>query len=211
MSGSALNMNFLARENLWDDYYEKAEPDIDWQWDKFIWPNIKDFDFNSVLELGPGGGRNTRKLSEHAGRLVLVEYKKYAIDKCRERFGDNLNGVPMSYIVNNGRDLRDINNDSITAVYCWDSAVHFDRNVVEDYVHEFARIMTPGAKGFVHHSNLGSKANPDIRRNPHWRSNMTKELFAGYCKEAGLILMKQVDVPWDGITDCASIFAKPSN
>jgi len=209
MPARALNMNFLAREDLWNDYYEMAESGIDVQWDRDVWPAIQDFDFTSVLELAPGAGRNTQKLLKIAKKMCLVEYKEYALEMCEKRFGNVYNGVPITYIVNNGRDLRSVRNHSITTIYCYDSAVHFDRSVLEDYIHEFSRVMTPGANGFVHHSTLGDKANPDIRRNPHWRSNMTKELFVQYCKDARLAVLKQIDIPWSGIVDCATVFTKP--
>jgi hypothetical protein len=101
-----------------------------------------------------------------------------------------------------------IDDGSISMVYCWDAAVHFDKSVLDDYIREFARVMKPGARGFVHHSNLGDKASKNIKRNTGWRSNMGKEHFAETCETNGLQIVAQIDIPWGTITDCGSVFEK---
>lgn len=94
-----------------------------------------------------------------------------------------------------------------------DAVVHFDKTVVEKYVHEFARVMKPGARGFVHHSNHGVVA-PESNwlDNPHWRSNMTRELFAQYCRDAELEIVSQTLMAWGAHSelDCLSVFRKPA-
>ncbi|NIM16890.1 MAG: methyltransferase type 11, partial [Candidatus Aminicenantes bacterium] len=92
--------------------------------------------------------------------------------------------------------------DSITAIYCWDAAVHFDKSVMRDYIKEFSRVLKAGGRGFIHYSSLGQSAKSDIRKNPHWRSNMDKDLFGQYCEEYGLQVIKQFNLAWREIPDC---------
>jgi hypothetical protein len=53
-----------------------------------------------------------------------------------------------------------IASDSITLVYTWDSMVHFDKLIVQDYLAEIKRVLKAGSSAFLHHSNYGEKS-PD--------------------------------------------------
>lgn len=191
-------------------YYEDAEPHMEEQWNKIIWPKIKDFDFSSVLELAPGFGRNTELLIKHAGEITLVDVNQHCIDACRERFAVEKR-CTVHYMVNDGKSLSGIPDSSVTMIYSWDSVVHFDKEVVKLYAKEFTRVMAPGGKGFVHHSNYGhTSQSSDWLSHPHNRSNMTDELFARYIRDNGMEIISQELLDWDlKDLDCVSVFRKP--
>lgn len=199
-----------TRLAVWKYYFPEAEGEIEGQWKETIWPLIKDFDFGTVLELSCGAGRNTEKLSTLTSRLIAVDYSQAALDLTRSRLGTSRRGCEISYHRNNGFDLSMVADESVTAIYCWDSAVHFDKSVVLSYIRESARILKPGGSGFLHHSTLGNRAHKVIKRNPGWRSNVSKELVAQACQANGLTVTLQQPVPWprDAIVDCATIFRK---
>jgi ubiquinone/menaquinone biosynthesis C-methylase UbiE len=202
----------------WNDYYREAEDMLEEQWNEIIWPLIKDFDFGTVLELSPGAGRNTEKLSKLASRLIVVDYCRDPLNRTRARLGTNDRGCEISYHRNNGSDLPMVPDESVTAIYCWDAAVHFEKSVMLSYIREFARVLKPGASGFVHHSTLGDPAHKNIKRNPDWRSNVSKELVANACQANGLTVTMQQRVPWKwtmqqrvpliATVDCATVFCK---
>jgi hypothetical protein len=73
------NLLQCSQEGLWQNYFMDAEAEIKEQWDKTIWPLIKDFDFDSVLELAPGAGRNTERLCEVAKKIAAIDYNAYAM------------------------------------------------------------------------------------------------------------------------------------
>jgi ubiquinone/menaquinone biosynthesis C-methylase UbiE len=202
------NLFDCNKPDLWIPYFLNAEVHMDEQWNTRVWPEIKDFDFACGLELSPGGGRNTKKLIQHAGELHLVDFNQYAITLCRFRFMDYEGPCKLNFHVNNGKSLSMIPDDSMTFCYCWDSAVHFDREIVCAYIAEFARVLKPGGKVFLHHSNMGDKADPDIRKNPHWRSNMDAGRAKMAAEAAGLKVLKQNISDWgEGKDiDCISIF-----
>lgn len=202
------NRIVCSMENLWTGYFEKAESAIDKQWDEIIWPKISKFDFRSTLDLAPGAGRNIKKLSKVAKEIYAIDYNEYALNLCKKNVGYELNGCKIQYYQNDGSSLRMLGDSSITSVYCWDSAVHFDKLILKEYIKEFSRILSPGGFGFVHHSNLGDQANNDIRKNHGWRSNMTKELFKNYCLDNKLHVISQDDLPWGKVTDCITVFKK---
>lgn len=194
---------------MWDEYFQKAALDIDAQWNDVIEPLICEFDLTTVLELAPGWGRNTQKLAARAKRIYAVDLNQDVLDSCRDRIGKATGDCDIQYIRNSGNDIPGVADGDVTAVYCWDAAVHFDRSVVRDYVREFARVMKRGAMGFVHHSDLGTTASRNIKSNPGWRSNVDRAFFAECCRKSGLRVDRQVEIPWGEITDCATIFSKP--
>lgn len=197
-----------SQKGLWNDYFKDAARDMDAQWKEIIWPLISDFDFTSVLELAPGAGRNTEKLCSISKKIYAVDYNEYALEQCRKRLGKSFQGCEIIYCRNTGSDLRMIPDGSVSSVYSWDAMVHFDRSIVADYIEEFSRILKPGGKGFIHHSNLGEKANKSIRRNPSGRSNTSRGFVAAECARQGLTVLLQKDVPWENLTDCATVFMK---
>jgi ubiquinone/menaquinone biosynthesis C-methylase UbiE len=202
------NKKYCATDGLWNEYFQEAEQSMELQWDEIIWPVIQAFNFGTVLELAPGAGRNTEKLAQVAGAIHAIDLNEYALEQLRSRFEDYSGGCNLYFHKNEGSDLKMIEDSSITFVYCWDAAVHFDKSIIKDYVAEFSRVLEVNGTGFVHHSNLGTAAKTDIRFNPHLRSNMSKALFEEYCNENGLQLIDQIDLPWGEITDCISVFRK---
>ena len=214
LSSKYANLLQCSKNDLWNQYFVDAESGIQFQWDKYIWPLINKFDFNSVLELAPGGGRNTERLCSVAKNIYAIDYNFYAIEQCRKRLGNSHSGCNIEYHVNNGLDINMIQNESITAIYCWDAAVHFDKSIFGSYLPEFSRVLKKGGQGFIHHSNLGDMADKNIKKNPGWRSNMDKKKFVQICDLNGLQIVEQVDVNWGKdkrgreITDCCSVFKK---
>ncbi len=211
-----MQRNLSENRAVWQEseYYAQAEPFIKAQWDVHIAPLVQGSDFTSTLDLAAGAGRNSDLLKEMAKELWIVDINQTNIDRCKARFAGYTGPCQMKYAVNDGTSLPMIPTASITFVYSFDAMVHFDPQVIRQYVREFARIMKPGAKGFCHHSNYGSWA-PDPfshwQSNPHWRSHMTASLFVQFCKEAGLEVTKQVIHGWGGMEnlDCFSCFRKP--
>ncbi len=211
-AGLVRNLETCAKPELWSDWFDEAEASMASQWNDPIWPLIRRADFTTTLEIAPGAGRNSVRLAEHARTLHLVDLNRYALDRCRARFRDHRGPCAIHYHENDGKSLACLPDASVSLVYSWDSMVHFERSVVARYVQEFARVMQPGAWGFVHHSNYGTfSADPDIERAPHLRSNLTAELFGEYCRENGLEQTHFLVFDWGGVanTDCISLFFKP--
>lgn len=198
-------------------YYASAEPFMESQWERTIWPIISGSDFTSVLELAPGHGRNTEKLRRIAKSITLVDVNRNCIEACRKRFGQAMESCSFHYFVNNGRSLSMVADESISFVYTFDSMVHFDKSVVREYVQEIARILQPGGKAFLHHSNYGSIApNSDWAHNPGNRSDMSAEIMRQYAQEQGLeIAFQRLSGTQDGWgiddLDVLTLLRRPSD
>ena len=195
----------------WNTYFTNSEDSIHIQWNNIIWPIIKNFNFKVILELAPGAGRNTEKLTYVSKKIYAIDYDSKALEKCRKRLGDYFNNCEIIYYINNGKDLKMLLDRSVSAIYCWDSAVHFNKAILSRYIEEFARVLNVGGRGFVHHSNLGDKASKDIKDNPGWRSDVSKEFFFDTCIKCGLTVETQIDIPWGNIIDCGTVFYKSDN
>jgi len=206
------NLRACSQQDLWADWFIQAESFMDAQWADTIWPRIQGVDFTTTVEIGPGGGRNSERLKDLASTLYLVDLNEYALETCRKRFATYGGACDIKYIKTDGVSLPGIEDASVSFVYSWDSMVHFDRTVMDRYVAEFARVMKPGARGFVHHSNYGARdVVLGIGEAPHFRSNMSKVDFALQANRHGLLVPCQELVDWvdDRALDCISFFYKP--
>mmetsp|Transcript_108613 Transcript_108613/g.307139 ORF Transcript_108613/g.307139 Transcript_108613/m.307139 type:complete len:295 (+) Transcript_108613:157-1041(+) len=192
-----------AGVGMWNKYYANAELGMRRQWDTVIWERIKGADFSNTLEVGAGWCRNTEMLIKLAGHIWVTEVDPTAVQHCKDRFrARQENGTAnIDYIAVDGVSLSGVPSESITMIYQFDAGVHFHREVIRQYIKEFARVLVPGGSGFFHHSNLG--AVPDRVKNvegrngnPHSRTNMTATLFKQYAEEAGLEMLCQTMVDW---------------
>jgi SAM-dependent methyltransferase len=175
-------------------YFDTAERVIGWQWNYYIWPRIHDADFTSVVDLACGHGRNTARLVPLAKRVVAVDINTECVNFVRRRFA----GEPkVQFLQTDGASLGGIENNSVTLVYCWDAMVHFEPEVVEAYVHEMARVLDYGGRGFIHHSNWTKGLGQHFQKQPHWRNYMSKDQFGGYLRAAGLEIERQDVIDWD--------------
>ena len=196
-------------------YFIDAEPAMAAQWNKIIFPLIKDLNFTTVLDLACGHGRNTEFLRHLTKDLYLVDINQSCIDACRERFGDEKEGTRFHYYVTDGNHLQMIGTSSISLLYTWDSMVHFDKLIVRDYLNDIQRVLTPGGCAFLHHSNYGEKApDSDWARNSGTRSDMSGALMRDYAAAVGLeVVVQKIQgraEGWgeDGL-DCVSILRNP--
>jgi len=195
-------------------YFAHAEEFMALQWERTIWPIIKDEDFSATLELARGHGRNTEYLRRFAKSIDLVDVNQSCIDACEERFGLEQGGCTFRYHVTSGNALP-VQSGSISFGYSWDSMVHFDKLVVRDYVQEFCRVLKPGGSAFLHHSNYGMVA-PDSSwtKNHGNRSDMTADLMREYAEAAGLkVKFQRLSGTSDGWgiddLDCLTLLSKP--
>lgn len=211
------NINQCSAEGEWLGYYKMAEPRMDSQWKNIIFPRIKNSDFKTCVDLACGAGRNTAKLAPLCEKIYAIDLNQYAIDEAKVFLKKKLSEkdfAKITFIKNNGTDLTELQNESISFIYSFDSAVHMSRDVIKPYVKEFKRVLKKDGKGFMHHSNLGSEEysyiedKSVIEKNPHMRADMSSDDFKNFCDEYNLKCTKQEIIDWgdDKNLDCFSWF-----
>jgi ubiquinone/menaquinone biosynthesis C-methylase UbiE len=193
-------------------YYQLAEDRMDVFWrDRSVFRKcFETLDLDSVVELACGWGRHSDYARTHYDPklITLVDVHPSNIDRCRERFARD---DRFRFLVNSGSDLQDLTSDSYTAVFCYDSMVHFEYDDVFSYIREFHRVLRPGGRALLHHSNHDGQPGSSYQQNPHWRNFMSARLFAHVAMRSGFKICEQRKLDWgtDKDLDCLSLLAKP--
>ncbi len=189
-------------------YYDDAESAIEQQWKAMIWPKIRHCSFDVVVDLAAGHGRNSRKLLEHARKLYVVDVNEENVSFCRSRFADQPN---VTIFRNNGYSLWPIEDQTVSLLYCFDAMVHFDSDVIRNYLTDIFRVLRDGGHAFLHHSNMSTNPTGSHRDTPGWRHFMTRELMAHWAHKAGFAIESQQVFDWrPGISDCFTVLARGS-
>jgi SAM-dependent methyltransferase len=190
-------------------YFTGVENRTEDDWTNIITPTLKNLkvDADVALDLAAGRGRNTVRLLDIFKNVIAVDIIDQNIDECRTRFK---NDDRVQIIKNNGFDLKEIKDDSVSFVFCFDAMVHFSPIIIALYLLEFKRVLKPGGYGFCHHSNCSTRPGGDYRRNVHWRNYLSSELFSRLSSAAGLTIINQQVIDWGGSRslDCLSLFRK---
>jgi SAM-dependent methyltransferase len=211
-SNDTLKASVQIVSEPWVDsaYYDEAE-----QWAVMLWhpdyPFLEFFDrldLTRTLELAVGHGRHAEFVQPLAGSLILMDVVKPNLDYCEERFSGRNN---IRILHNNGYDYRPVEDDSLTAIYCYDAMVHFSPDIVESYLLDTARVLSPGGRALFHHSNYPAPLDRHYGQNPHARNHMTRELFIELAGRAELNIVESRVIPWVEVEnlDCLTLVEKP--
>ena len=193
-------------------YYELAETSLFPFWTEGH-PFLRLFrmlDLATLIDLACGYGRHAAHIVRHYrfGHLTLVDFNRPNIDFCRQRFaGDSR----VSFLVNSGSDLEPLAADAYSAVFCYDAMVHFEYDDVFSYLAEIARVLRPGGRALLHHSNNDKFPGARYSDNPHWRNFMSAPLFRHVAMRNGFAIVEQQVIDWgrESRLDCVTLLEKP--
>lgn len=199
-------------------------PDVQWYWS--IYPRIRQhLKSGTILEIGPGHGRWSGYLQGYCEHLILVDISETCIHACRERLGSKY----VSYRVGDGKSLPGVEDSSVDFVFSFESLVLAESHVMDAYLREIRRVLKPGARAFLHHSNLGAYRTyfrlkdlvPKKARKPLKRAGLldydemraasvTAVWFAETVSRYNMACLSQELVPWGGkrLIDCFSVIEK---
>ena len=186
----------IAHIESMDDYFTNADSEGKM---RFFWSEGKcrdlfdRLDISNVVELACGRGRHVPQYIDRADHVTLVDVLEKNIDICRERFaGQN----KIFYVVNNGKDLSVLHDSEYTALFTYDSMVHFELLDVASYLSETYRILVPGGRALFHHSNNDSDYKASYDDALEARSFMNKDIFAYLAYRAGFEIEEQYVFDW---------------
>jgi ubiquinone/menaquinone biosynthesis C-methylase UbiE len=165
----------------------------------------------TILEIGPGGGRFTEILLPKCRRLFAVETSKTMLELLAERFSGS---SKITYLLTDGKTLgQEIPDGSVNAVFSYDVFVHLQHWDIFLYLTEIKRLLAPGGRAIIHHANTFSALGwdkflkdmePSIGHHklPWTFSVMTPELMRNFAEKAGLTYEQTIVdvVRRDGIT-----------
>lgn len=154
----------------------------------------------TILEIGPGHGRWSDLLIDHAGLLVLCDISPNCLDACRQRLMGR--GRLRTHLAE-GADLPSDLSGSVDAVWSYDCLVHVAPEQTARYVSEVARVLRPGGVAILHHGNnrrpamfawasrLAQGRRADAVHDRGWRSAVSRRDIRRWAKAAGLTVERQ--------------------
>jgi ubiquinone/menaquinone biosynthesis C-methylase UbiE len=107
-----------------------------------------------LLEIGPGGGRFTEILLPKCRRLIAVDTSETMLELLQERFrGDER----LEYHLGDGRGLGGVASAAVDAAFSYGVFVHLQHWDIFNYLTELERVLKPGGKAIIQHSNTLSE------------------------------------------------------
>lgn len=110
-----------------DDYFHEAESIESiqkfWRGGTIFCQMFQQLDLTNVVELACGRGRHVPMYIDKAGGVTLVDILQKNIEICQERFNEY---SQIKYYCNNGTDLKDLADNTYTALFTYDAMVHFE-------------------------------------------------------------------------------------
>jgi len=225
-----------ANKKKWDQTYNWHQAGDEWssawggvyaQWYGVLLPRLyRFFPAQTMLEISPGYGRWSHFLVDLCTSLLLVDISAKCIKACKKRFSSETH---ISYHVNDGKSLDMIDDKSVDFVFSFDSLVHVDEDIIEEYVFQISRKLTSNGAAFLHHSNLGDykyqvvfSRIPKLRallrlvglieKKLHWRSStMTAKKMEQFCEKNALQCISQEYINWGtkfALIDCFSTIVR---
>ena len=120
------------------------------QWFGAIYPRLhRHLPAHGILEIAPGYGRWTKFLIPACSSYLGIDLSANCIDACRKRFKD---ATHAAFFENDGLSLSRALDGSFDFVFSFDSLVHVEIDVLESYIPQLVKKLTPNGVGFLHHS-----------------------------------------------------------
>ncbi len=202
----------------WDGSYSWKAGGEEWsevwggseaQWFGSLYPRLHRYlPTAAILEIAPGFGRWTKFLLLACREYLGIDLSNECVIACRNAFG---NATHACFLQNDGLTLAEAPDEHFGLVFSFDSLVHVEAEVIDSYIPQILRKLTPGGVAFLHHSNLA--ALPLGIDNPHFRAtSVSGEFVAGITDRAGGKVLLQERVNWGGgtphLTDCFTLLAR---
>jgi len=136
----------------WNDEGEEwSQPwgNSQWQWQYSIFPRISSFlPAERILEIAPGFGRWTKYLQHYCKAMIAIDASTKCIDHCTDKFKD---ASHLQLFTNDGKSLDVVEDCSVDFVFSFDSLVHADVSVIQEYMKQLKNKIRQDGVIFLHH------------------------------------------------------------
>lgn len=156
---------------------------------------FKELDLENIVELACGHGRHVPKYVDDAEHVTLVDVNQENIDFCRRRFDGN---PKITFYQTSGNNFHDLPDAAYSAIFSYDSMIHFNLFDVANYINDAWRILKPGGKILFHHSNYYDAPVENFYfQNPHGHNFCSDRIFAHLATAAGFEVLSQDLLDWN--------------
>ena len=108
----------------------------------------------TILEIGPGGGRFTQILLPKCKRLIAADTSRNMLKLLKQRFPES---NKIQYLLLDGHGLSSIQDISVDSAFSYDVFVHLAPWDIANYLLELKRVLKVGGKAIIHHGNTLSE------------------------------------------------------
>ena len=178
------------------------------QWQFCVRPRLSQhIPADTVLEIATGYGRWTKFMIHEARRYHGFDLIPKCADHCVATYGS----PERTFVSNDGLHLSGVGDHSVDFVFSMDSLVHVDWPTLKSYLSETLRVLKPGGRAVLHHSNAAAAPGfdqlPDARKN--WRGpDVSAEMVREEIARLGGGVSGQELINWGGsgelLIDCFS-------
>ncbi len=208
---SDLSRSIETVKLAWEEstYYNTAE-----KWTPIFWGDefpfrrmFEQLDVERCAELACGHGRHAEQLMRLKGDRVKILYCLDVIQANVDFTSRRLSRFPQVHcLLIEGKDFQPIDTGTLTAIYCYDAMVHFSPDIVQSYLVDAHRVLKPGGRVFLHHSNLDAPTTGNTRetyygKNPNARNHMTLDIFTKLVEAASLRILETQQIDWGGVAN----------
>lgn len=134
---------YIATRNTGDatSFYASGSSETD---DLLAFCGIPPDEGQTILEIGCGAGRMTRRLSELFGQVIALDVSGEMIKQAQDALADRHN---VGYVHGSGYDLADLADQSVDIVFSYITLQHVPTSSnLLSYVRETARVLRPGGQ-----------------------------------------------------------------
>jgi ubiquinone/menaquinone biosynthesis C-methylase UbiE len=199
----------------WSDPFGDSET----QWQCIIRPRLRScLPARRVLEIACGWGRWTGFLIAESQHYTGVDISEQALATNSAQQFFAIKRKRAEFHRTDGKSLGFVPDNSVDFIFSFDSLVHASMDAIGGYLTECRRILTPGGKAFIHHSNMHQY---DDMRDAEGRninscgrsSFVDAAIINKYAAACSLNVISQEKISWRDtlLNDCFTLLGKDTN
>ena len=116
--------------------------------------------------------------------------------------------IRIVHYVNSGSNFEKLADNTYTAIFSYDSMVHFESIDIYHYLLDTERILKKGGMALYHHSNNHSDYKTSFITGEMGRNYMSMDLFAHFADRCGLEVLEQQVIKWGNVEDGITLLRK---
>jgi SAM-dependent methyltransferase len=160
-----------------------------------------------VLEIAPGFGRWSKFLINASSHYLGADLNQNCTDACSKRFSF---APHARFVTNDGLSLAAAQDGLYDLIFSFDSLVHAEVEVLEAYIPEILKKLSPDGMAFIHHSNLADHGSLNGLRSHGRGKTVSGSVVETLVNRNGGYVAVQETINWveTSLIDCLTLFGR---